>query len=83
MIFFFFLVTSRNVFLILDILENAGTSKCFILVSFQLHKCISEKKKRYLELIGTVFQVKILINLQIFELFENANLSKVIALYYF
>ena len=64
-------------------MENAGTSKCFILVSFQLHKCISEKKKRYLELIGTVFQVKILINLQIFELFENANLSKVIALYYF
>jgi len=63
---FFFLVTSRNVFLILDILENAGTSKCFILVSFQLHKCISEKKKRYLELIGTVFQVKILINLQSF-----------------
>ena len=61
----FFLVTSRNVFLILDILENAGTSKCFILVSFQLHKCISEKEKN-LELIGTVFQVKILINLQSF-----------------
>ena len=80
----FFLVTSRNVFLILDILENAGTSKCFILVSFQLHKCISEKKKKKSRINRYCISSKNFNQLtKFFELFENVNLSKVIALYYF
>lgn len=52
-------------------------------LAFNLHKCMSEKKRKYLELIGTTFQVKILINLQSFLNYLRMLISPKLLLYIF
>ena len=53
----------------------------FFLLAFNLHKCIPEKKRKDLELIGTVFQVKILVNLQSFLNYLRMLISPKLLLY--